>query len=487
MNNQNSTAENYDIVLIRPNSFQLNKHYYPAVLLSSLSSKAEQFLSLDNQTIAHRYSQKYGEVNTEELSKLLKSSPLFFGWSGGDLFHVHDRREKDMQEKMLLIEMNTCPSGQKSMPNRHQNGYHDMMRRMFKPLIMSWKTKGALAVIFDQSPMEARGFAEALADVMNENVFYVKFENKEKLSIDVKFIDRQLAVKDATGEWHLIRAAFRYVTQKPWNRIPLNTKTLIVNPIVACLAGGRNKMLASHAYQLFNEKYAKHGIQIRVPETIINVHREDIPSCIKKLGGMGVIKVPYLNSGQGIFTVVNDKELNKFMTMVPVSSYHSYIVQSLIGHHSWDTNDSRRYTHVLTSSEEKNDGYVKDLRVQICSSPDGFKATSIYCRRARQPLSSDINMIDHSWEMLGTNLCVKKGSEASSEWTTESDRLIIMSDNDTSGLSIDNLIDGYVQTVLGTLAIDQLAQQLMDEDGNFNMILFKSLNDDDDLISEILL
>ena len=26
-----------------------------------------------------------------------------------------------------------------------------------------------------------------------------------------------------------IRAAFRYVTQKPWNRIPIETKTLIYN------------------------------------------------------------------------------------------------------------------------------------------------------------------------------------------------------------------------------------------------------------------
>ncbi len=41
--------------------------------------------------------------------------------------------------------------------------------------------------------------------------------------------------------WEVVRAAIRYVTQKPWNRIPPITRTLIYNPVLACLAGGRNK------------------------------------------------------------------------------------------------------------------------------------------------------------------------------------------------------------------------------------------------------
>ena len=47
--------------------------------------------------------------------------------------------------------------------------------------------------------------------------------------------------------WHPIRACFRYVTNAPWKRIPVRTKTLVMNKIVACLAGGRNKMMA-HRY-----------------------------------------------------------------------------------------------------------------------------------------------------------------------------------------------------------------------------------------------
>ena len=87
--------------------------------------------------------------------------------------------------------------------------------------------------------------------------------------------------------WTPIRAAFRYVTQKPWNRLPLLTKTLILNPVVstlsaplavwfidwvqiACLAGGRNKMVAAKAYEFFNAELANQssGLSLKFPETI---------------------------------------------------------------------------------------------------------------------------------------------------------------------------------------------------------------------------
>ena len=41
--------------------------------------------------------------------------------------------------------------------------------------------------------------------------------------------------------WTPVRAALRYVTHKPWNRIPALTRTFMYNPVLACLAGGRNK------------------------------------------------------------------------------------------------------------------------------------------------------------------------------------------------------------------------------------------------------
>jgi hypothetical protein len=49
------------------------------------------------------------------------------------------------------------------------------------------------------------------------------------------------------------------------------------------------------------------------------------------------------------------------------------------------------------------------------------------------------------------------------------------------------LIEAYIQTVLSTVAIDQMAQTLFNKQGKFRMRLFKSLNDDEAFIREILL
>jgi len=84
-------------------------------------------------------------------------------------------------------------------------------------------------------------------------------------------------VRNSEGEWIPIRAAFRYVTQKPWNRIPLHSKTRILNPTIACLAGGRNKMVAAKAYDIFNAELQPFGLKINMPETIWDVSKNEVP------------------------------------------------------------------------------------------------------------------------------------------------------------------------------------------------------------------
>ena len=54
------------------------------------------------------------------------------------------------------------------------------------------------------------------------------------------------------------------------------------------------------------------------------------------------------------------------------------------------------------------------------------------------------------------------------------------------GIGMDDLIEAYIQTVLSTVAIDQMAQTLVNSQGKFRMRLFKSLNDDEAFIREIL-
>ena len=55
------------------------------------------------------------------------------------------------------------------------------------------------------------------------------------------------------------------------------------------------------------------------------------------------------------------------------------------------------------------------------------------------------------------------------------------------GIGVDDLIDGYIQTVLSMIAIDQMANTLFTSKNKFKMKLFRSLDDDQALIDEILL
>lgn len=87
------------------------------------------------------------------------------------------------------------------------------------------------------------------------------------------------------------------MTQKPWNRFPIESKTIVLNSIVACLAGGRNKAMAARAYEFFNAELDGSGLAVRIPETIRNVVKAEIPMWIDSMGGHAVLKVPYSNAG----------------------------------------------------------------------------------------------------------------------------------------------------------------------------------------------
>jgi hypothetical protein len=60
-------------------------------------------------------------------------------------------------------------------------------------------------------------------------------------------------------------------------------------------------------------------------------------------------------------------------------------------------------------------------------------------------------------------------------------------DFNSLGLGLDDLIEAFIQTVLSTIAIDQMADTLFTQKGRFRHKLFQSLDDDPALINEILL
>merc|ERR1712188_187461 len=336
---------------------------------------------------------------------------------------------------MVVIETNSCPSGQKSMPliseGEEQNGYKLLMQKTAVRRIRS-ETKvedGGLAVIYDKNYMEASGYAVVLADLMGENVHLVSFYNNDPVPRCRFTDDGWLEVlPDVEGSWVRVRAAFRYVTQKPWNRIPVVTKTLVINPVVSCLSGGRNKLMADKAYEFFNAELASSNLAIHMPETIRDVRKAEIPLWIERFGGNAVVKVPYSNAGQGVYTITNEKEMAEFMADES-HPYEQYIVQSLIGNYNWSSKTSSgQFYHVGTIANKKNHIFVADLRMMVCAGDGGWEPLIIYGRRAHKPLVSDlVNCPYSSWDMLGTNLSVKL--EAGS-WDTETKRLCLMDRRD---------------------------------------------------------
>jgi hypothetical protein len=472
--------------IIDPGTFDPQAHWYERSVNAQIHPLVRFFCSLSTEQIVTRYCHMNPRTIPEVLHRWLLYSPKYLAWSGADLFHVTSAHGK---RQMVVIEVNSSPSGQKSMPPLYeddvQGGYRKLIERTFLPRLLQRRRlpSGGLAILYDKNAMEATGYAAAMADAFQEPVYLVPSYRTTSHDF-IKFEDRVLHVKcPKKSEWVPIRGAFRYITQQPWSRIPVHTRTFILNPIVACLAGGRNKLVAAKAYDLFNAELAAHGLKIQIPYTIWDVSQEEVPLWVNRLGGKAVVKVPYSNAGQGVFTIVNQEELNAFSNTT--FRYKSFIVQSLIGNYGWSSKGHEGLLyHIGTVPTSQGCTYVADVRMMIHHTVDGWKPLALYARRAQTALTRELQEGANSWAMLGTNLSVKKDDGS---WGTDTSRLLMFDRKDFNllGLGIDDLIEGFVQTILATIAIDLMADKLTSEKGTLKSSLFRSINNDPSLHAEI--
>ncbi|MDP4820824.1 MAG: hypothetical protein NWR67_07445 [Saprospiraceae bacterium] len=471
---------------VDPGTFEPERHWYPKALNATIHPLVHFFLHLEDERIIQRYCHLHPRVKKDDLRKILAYQPKHFFWAGADLMHVTNASGK---RQMIVIETNSCPSGQKSMPllndNMEQGGYRLLVERTLVPMIQKRKKNRDLnvAVIYDKNLMEASGYAHALADALKRPVHLAAF-GAEDPAPPVRLEDGKVYVRNAAGDWLPMDAVFRYLTQRPWNRLPVHSKTLIVNPTIACLAGGRNKMVASKAYNLFNAEIEGSGLEIITPETIWDVSKNEVPLWVRKMGGQAVVKNPYSNAGQGVFTIVNEQELDKFMQME--FRYERFIVQSLIGNYHWSSTTSKgKFYHLGTIPSKLGNSYVTDIRMMVSATETGIRPLAIYARKARSPLKDILDEGIDSWDILGTNLSLKLDDGG---WDSDTNRLLLMDRRDFNklGIGLDDLIDAYLQTVLSVIAIDKMAQNLINSKGKFKAKLFQSLDDDPALLTEIL-
>ena len=176
------------IELIKPSSFEPDHHFYPKALNSQLHPMVGHFFNLGHDRILKRYGHLNPQVDLEALDKVLKYQTKHFFWGGSDLFYVtteHGNR------KMVVLETNSCPSGQKSMPPRDDadeyRGYRYLIENSFLPHLKKKRLpKGALAVIYDKNYMETSGYAATLADLAKEDVYLIPHFNNEEQSLFYK-------------------------------------------------------------------------------------------------------------------------------------------------------------------------------------------------------------------------------------------------------------------------------------------------------------
>lgn len=467
-----------------PGNFEADNHYYTRVLNAQLHPLVRGFMNLGPQRIAERYSHLHPRTDRSAIEEVLRYRTRYIKWAGADLFCVTNN---ESVRRVVVIELNSCPSGQKSMPllddNEEQGGYRRLLEKAFLPsLKRRGLPNGVLAVLYDKNLTEASGYASCLAELTQEKVYLVPFYAEDQ-DANARFTDDGiLEIRDANGDWLSVKGAIRYVTQKPWNRIPALTKTFIFNPVLVCLAGGRNKLLASKAYDFYNAGTQGTGLSIRTPETIWDVSLEEVPIWVERMGGIAVVKNPYSNAGQGVYTITSPQELEAFMSLE--HSYQRFIVQALIGNSTWSSQGKDPLYHLGTVPDKKQRMYVADLRFMVGSGPDGFFPVAIYARRAKKPLASELNDVKDSWEMLGTNLSFK---DEHGGWQSDSDRLMLMDNRDFNrlGIGLDDLIESYLQTLQATIAVDDMAKKLVTTKGTLNRRFFKSINPDANLVSEL--
>lgn len=467
---------------IGPGSYVPENHFYPRVPNARLHPLVRMFLRLSNERLAIRYCHLNPRADREAVLSLLQTPTRHLRWAGADLFHVSDDRGARLN---VVIETNSSPSGQKSMPllddHDETGGYRRLLEASFLPMLKRRALPpGELAVLWDKNEMETRAYAAVLADLADEDVVLVK----ARRGSDALSCDHGVLHYREEGQDRPIRAAFRYVTQQPWTRIPPLTKTALLNPVLACLAGGRNKALAAKAYDLFNATWGNKGLRVRTPETIWDVALREVPLWVERMGGVAVVKNPYSNAGQGVWTITSPAELEHFMELD--HPYDRFIVQGLIGNLKWTSRTrAGKLYHVGTVPDRNGAIYAADLRVMVAAGPQGFSPIALYARRAPKPLAPNLEPGMSSWEMLGTNLSRSLGG---GEFTTEPDRLMLMDERDFNrlGLGLDDLVEGYLQTVMAVHAIDEMAKRLVNAKGKFRRRLFASMNPDPALVEEVM-
>lgn len=127
---------NQEIEVIQPGTFSAEKHWYAKALNATIHPMVNFFLNLSKDRIINRYCHLHPTVKSAKLEEILNYQCKYFLWSGADLINSTSAGGK---RQMVVIENNSCPSGQKSMPllddNQEEGAYKLLIERTFSEML----------------------------------------------------------------------------------------------------------------------------------------------------------------------------------------------------------------------------------------------------------------------------------------------------------------------------------------------------------------
>jgi len=448
--------------LVSPGEYDPANSSYPVIRTSRVHRIVEDLFALDHAGLIANYCARHPVSSRSALLRLLEWRCSNLVWAGCDFFPL---RLKEGEPGVLLLETNSCPAGQKSMPAVGNEIGPGGYRRIYDELFAGIPADGPLAVLFDKNEQEARGYAATFATESGRDAVLVPVLQSGYAST-IRFVNGVLEIGTASG-WMRAAGALRYVTDQPWLRLPLSTSTPILNPVIACLAGGRNKHLANLAYERFNERWKGRGFSINAPSTVGDLARDDVAAAVAAFGGQAVIKTPYGHAGDGIFPVVREEGLAQWR-LANESGSGRYVVQRLIGEE-----------HRCNAGAGDADQVVFDFRMMLSNGSRGFRLISTFGRKAKQRFSFPLRQ-ESVRDQLITNISFR---DQSGQWQTDPQRVVPFNEENFGrlGLTLDDLIDAFLQSAMAMVAIDELSKELSDSEGKLDLPAFHSLNGDREL------
>ena len=153
--------------------------FNPKALNTTISPIVKKFFNMNTEAIIKRYAQLNPNLDTAVLRSQLEYKTKHFKWAGQFfrykiylkmcfkplniykgcyLFNVTN---KDGKREMIIVESNSCPSGQKSMPLVDTTNKYGVYKTLIKSCLADVlnneidKSLGGLAVIYDKKKLES--------------------------------------------------------------------------------------------------------------------------------------------------------------------------------------------------------------------------------------------------------------------------------------------------------------------------------------------